>query len=274
MPAFKRAADRLDHFVQAAVGYGAGIDRLPSRGLFAQLGDIHVAEISQHQRARDRGRAQHQHIDRVALGRQRQPFAHAEAVLLVDHRQRQRLKHHIVLDQRVGADQQINLAGRQARKDIAPFLALLTAGQDRNAQARAFGKRCDGLDVLAGKDFGRRHQGRLFARFGHGGGGEQRNHRLARADVALKQAQHPHRLPQVVADRGSGLLLGGGQRVGKRVDDLVAQMPVAGVPASRRPPQAARGPTPARVARQAIRRRRGATRMDLRAGCRSVRSGT
>ena len=132
----ERAADAVDHFAEAARGQCAGIDRLPAGGLFAQFRDVHVAEISQHQRARDRRRAQHQHVDRFALGGQRQTLAHAEAMLLVDHGQRQRLEHHVVLDQRVGADQQIDLAGLKPRQEFAPLLALFAAGEDRDAQAR------------------------------------------------------------------------------------------------------------------------------------------
>ena len=138
---------------------------------------------------------------------QRQPLAHAEAMLLVDHGQRQRLEDDVVLDQRVGADQKIDLAGFEPRQDIAPLLALFAAGEDRDAQAGALGQRRDGLDVLARQNFGRRHQRGLLADFGHGGGREQRHHGLAGADVALQQPQHPHRLPQIVGDGGHGLAL-------------------------------------------------------------------
>ena len=46
------------------------------------------------------------------------------------------------------------------------------------------------LEMLARQDFGRRHQGRLAAGLDHGGGGEQRHHGLAGADIALQQPQH------------------------------------------------------------------------------------
>ena len=109
------------------------------------------------------------------------------------------------------------------------LLALLAAGQDRDAQAGAFGQRRDGLDVLAREDFGRRHQRGLLAGFGDGGGGEQRHHGLAGADIALQQPQHPHRLAQIVGDRGGRVALRRRQRIGQGVDDPVAQVPVAGI---------------------------------------------
>jgi len=127
--------------MDAARGHRAGIDRLPSRGFFAQFRDVHVAEIGQHQRARDRRRAQHQHIDGIAFRSEGQTFAHAEAMLLVDHGQRQRLEHDVVLDQRMGADQEIDLAGHEPAQDIAALLALLPSGEDRDAQAGALGQR-------------------------------------------------------------------------------------------------------------------------------------
>ena len=225
----KRAADRLHDFVDAACGYCAGIDRLAARRLFAQFRDIHVAEIGQDQRARDRRCAEHQHIDGFAFGGQRQPLAHSETVLLVDDRQRQRLEHHIVLDQRMSADQQIDLTGVKPLQYLAPFLARFAAGEDRHAKTGAFGERRDGLDMLARQNFGRRHQRRLLADFGHRGRRQQRHHRLARSDIALQQPQHAHRLAQVFRDGCGRLPLRGCQSVGQCVDDLVAQAAVAGM---------------------------------------------
>ena len=80
----ERARDRLDHFGETIERHRAGIDLLPAGRLLAQFGNVHVAEIGQHQRARNRRRGEHQQIDRFALVRQRQPLMHAEAVLLVD----------------------------------------------------------------------------------------------------------------------------------------------------------------------------------------------
>ena len=128
----QRASDRLRHLAETAHRHRAGVDRLPAGRLFPQFGNIHVAEIGQHQRARDRRRAQHQHVDGVAFGGQRQPFAHAEAMLLVDHRERQRLVDHVVLDQGMGADQKIDLAFGKPRQQVAALLALFAAGEDRD----------------------------------------------------------------------------------------------------------------------------------------------
>ena len=101
----------------------------------------------------------------------------------------------------------------------------------------AFGQRRDGLDVLAREDFGRRHQRGLLADLGDRSGGEQRHDRLAGADVALQQPQHPHRLAQILGDGGDCLALRRRQRVRQGVDDLVAQMAVAGIAVAGRTPE-------------------------------------
>ncbi len=119
-------------------------------------------------------------------------------MLLVDHGQRQRPEHDVVLDQRMGADQEIDLAGRKPRQQVAPLLALFAAGENSHPKPGALGQRRNGLDVLARQDFGRRHQRGLLAGLGDGGGRQQRHHGLAGSDIALQQPQHAHRLAQVV----------------------------------------------------------------------------
>ncbi|HMS79742.1 MAG TPA: hypothetical protein PKC20_09460, partial [Burkholderiaceae bacterium] len=87
-----------------------------------QLHDQHVV-LSKPERVQRRRPAP----DLVAQPR---PLSHAEAMLLIDNGQRQILEDHLVLDQRVGADQQVDLAVRQTRDDLAAFLAFLAAGEN------------------------------------------------------------------------------------------------------------------------------------------------
>ena len=114
----ERARHGFDHFVEPLERHRAGIDLLPAGGLFAQFGDIHVAEIGQHQSARDRRRGQHQQIDRLALAGERQPLMHAEAMLLVDDGQRQIAERHFVLEQRMRADDEIDVARGERRQNF------------------------------------------------------------------------------------------------------------------------------------------------------------
>ena len=112
----ERAGDRILDFGKPRQRYRARIDLLPAGGLFAQFRDIHVAEIGQHQGARDRRCREHEKIDRFALARQSEPLMHAEAMLLVDDGQREIGKGHVVLKQRVGADDQDRCRLRRAPK--------------------------------------------------------------------------------------------------------------------------------------------------------------
>ena len=106
----ERAGHRILDFGKPRQRYRPRIGLLPARGFFAQFGDVHIAEESQHQRARDRRCREHEQIDRFAFARQRQPLMHAETVLLVDDGERQIGKGHVVLKERVGADDQIDVA--------------------------------------------------------------------------------------------------------------------------------------------------------------------
>ncbi len=83
--------------------------------------------------------------------------------------------------------------------------------------------------MLARENFGRCHQRGLPAGFDHGCRCEQRDHGLARADIALKQPHHPFRLAEVGDDRIERTMLGQGQRIGQGRDDRAAQVAVAGM---------------------------------------------
>ena len=82
--------------------------------------------------------------------------------------------------------------------------------------------------MLAGEDFGRRHDGGLAAGFDHRRGRDQRHHRLAGADVALQQAQHALRAGEVGNDVVDRLLLRMGQRIRQRLENARTQAAFAG----------------------------------------------
>ncbi len=129
----------------------------------------------------------------------------------------------------MGADQEIDFAGFEPCQQFAPLLAFFAAGQNGDLQAGALGQRRDRLDMLPRQNLRRRHQRGLLADFGDGRRGQQRHHGLAGADIALQQPQHAQRLAQILRDRGGRRLLRGRQCIGQRVDDLVAQIAVAGM---------------------------------------------
>ena len=139
----------------------------------------------------------------------------------------------LLLKQRMGAEQQIDVAERQAIEDFG-CARRRARGPVRMATCRpaASAKRRDGLEMLAGEDFGRRHEGGLASGFDHGRGGEQRHHGLAGADIALQQPQHALRQSEIVDDVVERLLLRMGERVRQRLEDARAQAAFAGVAAA------------------------------------------
>jgi hypothetical protein len=89
--------------------------------------------------------------------------------------------------------------------------------------------------MLPRQDLGRRHDGRLPARFDGARHGEERDRRLARSDVALEQAQHALVGGHVAADVGERALLRAGEREGEGVGQLRDQPAVADIAAARLP---------------------------------------
>ncbi len=120
-------------------------------------------------------------------------------MLLVDHREPERLVGDLLLEDRVGPDEHVDRAVGEAHQHALPRTPFLAAGEDGDADADAVEQAEQGRVMLAGKDFGRREQcclGPAFDRQQH------RHHRddgLARSDVALKQAEHRHALRHVPA---------------------------------------------------------------------------
>ncbi|CRM70725.1 hypothetical protein [Pseudomonas sp. 22 E 5] len=94
-------------------------------------------------------------------------------------------------------------------------LALELAGQPRHFQAQGFEPALEGDEVLFSEDFGRRHQRHLVTGFQCLQGGEGGNHGLARAHVALDQAQHRFMLAEIVGDFITYPLLGARRRKAK-----------------------------------------------------------
>ena len=81
--------------------------------------------------------------------------------------------------------------------------------------------------MLAGQNLGRRHQRGLRAGLDHGEHGEQRDHGLAAADVALEQAQHALGPREIGRDLGQGRPLRRGQPKRQGVEHGATQPAVA-----------------------------------------------
>ena len=118
------------------------------------------------QRARDRRRRHDQHVGAgaAALRLQRQALVHAEAVLLVDDGEGEVAEDDVRLEQRVRADDDVDVAAGEALEQFLARAALLAPGEQPDAQPGLVGERRDRFQVLARQHFRRRHQRRLARR--------------------------------------------------------------------------------------------------------------
>ena len=162
-PRFKRPRDRAGHLVGAVERHGAGVDRLPPRRLVEQPRHVEIAIGGQHQGARDRGGAHQQRVGVVALGAEGEALLDPEAVLLVDHRQREIAKRDIRLHQRMRADDDRGQPGGEARQHRVARPPLLAPGQQADLDPGRRREALQHLVVLPRQHLGRRHQRRLAA---------------------------------------------------------------------------------------------------------------
>jgi hypothetical protein len=170
--------------------------------------------LGESQRSRDRRGGHHEQVRRsLGLGRQQKALRHAEAVLLVDHRQAQIPVGHLLLENGVGANENVDRAVGEAHQHAVARPAFLAAGEDGDPHSEAIDLAQQGCMMLARQDFRRDEERRLRLGLNRRQHREQRDERLPRADVALEQAQHRHRLDEVAADVADHSPLGLGQLV-------------------------------------------------------------
>ena len=197
---------------------------LPTGRLLGQARHIHLAPLRQQQRPWYWRRGHHQHVGQRALAAHQQPLIDAEAMLFVDHRQRQVVIFDAVLEQRMRADHHAHAAVLQPAQQRSTRPPLHAAGQDRHRFRRQPRQRAM---VLLRQHFGGRHDRSLLAGFHRTQHRQQRHDRLARADIALQQPQHASVGSQVAIDLRERLMLGRGQRVAEPGKCLGAQAAIA-----------------------------------------------
>ena len=204
--------------------------------------DAHLTHAGQRQlqgaRNRRCGQREHMHVrlDRF------QPFLvrNAEMLLLIDDQQAKLGKLDRLRQQRMGADNDVDNAVRDALADLGGFLGGDHPRQLRHLDRQSLEAGREGAKMLPRQQRGRHHHRHLRA--GHGGneGGAQRHLGLAEADIAADQPVH--RPPgshvfQHVGD-GASLVLGFGKReagaefvecaFGRRHDFRLADLPGRG----------------------------------------------
>ncbi len=162
---------------------------------------------------------------------------HAEAMLLVNHGEAEIVKGDGLLKQGMRADDDVDRAGGQRIEGSGPLGSLVAAGQQREPQAARRREAAERRKMLARQNLGRRHQRRLPPGLDAGRHGEQRDQRLARADIALQQPQHAGPARKVSADLLQCLHLRARQRERQRRDNFFRNAAVARAGAAGRAPQ-------------------------------------
>ena len=178
-------------------------DRLAARRRLRDLGHVELAEHGQRERARDRRRG---HVQQVRpQARERLTLLDAEAVLLVDDRDREVGELDVALDQRVGPDDDLRLARGDlgaSRASSRRSRSSSTTRTPSSAQIASTVRKCCSASVSVGAI-----KRALPARLDRAQKGVERDDRLARADVALQQPLHRPLEREIAVDLGDRLLL-------------------------------------------------------------------
>ena len=147
-----------------------------------------------------------------------------------------------LLGQRVRADDEVDRAARELREHLAPLRRRERAGQRRDAKPRRVEQPANRQVVLVGQDLGRRHERDLQAVLHRDERREQRDDRLAGADVALQQPVHRLGALHVGDDFAQRRLLAVGQlerqHLPRRLADAIVDDHGAALAIGRVPPLA------------------------------------
>ena len=215
-PGIEMPAERIDDVGQPILGDDACFDGLAARRHLVEPALIHFAILREREGARDRRRGHRQKVRRVLrLGLQHHALRNTEAVLLVHHDEAQILVTDRFLKDRMRADEDVDRSIRKPHQHAFPHATLVAAGEHRDRHGDAGEQALQRLAVLAGQDLRRREECGLRARLHRDQHRHRRDQRLARADIALKQAKHRLALLQVALDFPDRARLRAGRRIGQ-----------------------------------------------------------
>src|SRR2546427_2898494 len=116
---------------------------------------------------------------------ERRALPNAETVLLINDRKTETLERDALLDQRVRADDDLELARREAREDLLTGRAGDARGEQRVTRAIGEEDR-ERTMMLLRQQLSRRHERRLRAGRHRDARGQRCDHGLARSHVALE----------------------------------------------------------------------------------------
>src|SRR6266566_5186613 len=142
---------------------------------------------------------------------ERRTLPNAETVLLINDRKTETLERDALLDQRVRADDDLELARCEVGEDLLAGRAGDARGEQRVTRTTREKNR-ERTMMLLRQQLRRRHERRLRTGGHRDARGQRRDHGLARSHVALEQARHRHAFAEVLADLVERTALARGQR--------------------------------------------------------------
>ena len=158
------------------------------------------------ERPGNRGRGHVEHVRASPLG-ERGALLDAEAVLLVDDGDGQVGELDLALDQRVRADRDAHVAGRDELVGGAALACGEARGEERDTDAELRAQPLDREEMLLGERLRRRHQGALAPCLDRAQQRVEGDGGLAGADVPLEQALHRRRPGEIGVDLGDRAVL-------------------------------------------------------------------
>ena len=199
----------------------AVLDGQPVGGQFVDHRDMQVPVQDDGQGPGNGGGAHDQDMGIRALFRQPLPLPDPEPMLLVRHRQGQGLILYLLLDQGMGADDQIGLPGGNPAIGLPLLLRRHGAHQEHRPENQAVSLHIilHRLEMLHGQHFRRSHQRPLIPVGGSRQKRQQSHDRLAGAHVPLDQAVHAVGPLHVRLDLLPDLALGPGQGKGEPLQE-------------------------------------------------------
>ena len=111
-------------------------------------------------------------------------------MLLIDDRETEVAVGYRLLENRVGADEDVNLPRRQIGQRVGAHLALFPTGQNRHPYWQIPEHRRERRQMLPRQNFGRGEERPLSTALNRRKQGLERDERLSGPDVPLKQTQH------------------------------------------------------------------------------------
>ena len=192
---------------------------MPARGEIANEGEVEIAELGQAEAAGNGGRRHHQCVGQSALFAEPGPLPDAKPVLLVDDHQPQFRELDPLLDEGLGADDELGRPVGDLCERLPPLGGGEGAGQQLPLDPAVGEIALDRLGMLAGEDFGGGHEGGLVPSRDGLQQGIQGDHCFARSHIGLQQAVHRPPRGEIFRDLGDGAILPRGEREGEQPAD-------------------------------------------------------